>query len=553
MADDDPEVDIEFDVTDKASPKLTRLEKNVARLDKIVTGAQQRFTGMLTTTLGFGALFGLSGAIAGAKNYVNHVERMHYLTGLSAQESAGLSTALQEVGVSAELVEATMGRMVKRGAQLSEGNKSLIKLAKGYGVSLEGGPVKALTSMASAVEKGKLGIAGVQRLTGLTGGSLVDMFDAMKKGPKALSEAIDRAKEKNSFFNEDTVGAAGDIDDSMTRISLAWKRLTSSVLVAFAPTMTKLADKMESSIDKWSGGAQKFGAFMVKHMDTLIAMAKTYAKIMMANMISSKLTGVGLIGLGGKAWKAGGAAATGIAARGGVGGAMAAGLANLGPFITGLFKLRPLIMVLSRFTIIGGIALAAFALFKAISDNVGGLRDRLGKIFGGMWESLKRIGGSISSIFGGNGSFSGFIELLGRGLGKAIEILTLGIRGLLFVVEKLVAFIDRFVNGDMDAMAKMPGFMGDYAREQKKRSGKLGGLSKESVDKFKAMQAKKRAPEGAPENMVYQDFRGSRFAITQEFAEGFDPDRIAVAFANDVASIGERKLQSGFSPLFAVR
>lgn len=47
------------------------------------------------------------------------------------------------------------------------------------------------------------------------------------------------------------------------------------------------------------------------------------------------------------------------------------------------------------------------------------------------------------------------------------------------------------------------------------------------------------------------DFRGSKFDITQRFAEGFDPDRIAVAFANDLAMMGERKLQSGFSPIYA--
>lgn len=51
----------------------------------------------------------------------------------------------------------------------------------------------------------------------------------------------------------------------------------------------------------------------------------------------------------------------------------------------------------------------------------------------------------------------------------------------------------------------------------------------------------------------YNDFRNSRFDITQKFAEGFDPDRIALAFTSDLAALGERKLQSGFSPLYAVR
>lgn len=51
----------------------------------------------------------------------------------------------------------------------------------------------------------------------------------------------------------------------------------------------------------------------------------------------------------------------------------------------------------------------------------------------------------------------------------------------------------------------------------------------------------------------HYDFRGSRFDIKQSFAEGFDPDRIAVAFSNDLATLGERKIMSGFSAPFGNR
>lgn len=53
-------------------------------------------------------------------------------------------------------------------------------------------------------------------------------------------------------------------------------------------------------------------------------------------------------------------------------------------------------------------------------------------------------------------------------------------------------------------------------------------------------------PGGRASN--YQDFRYSRFDINQAFAEGFDPDRIAVAFATDLARVGEMKNQSLYSP-----
>jgi len=52
---------------------------------------------------------------------------------------------------------------------------------------------------------------------------------------------------------------------------------------------------------------------------------------------------------------------------------------------------------------------------------------------------------------------------------------------------------------------------------------------------------------------VVQDFRNSRFNIEQKFAEGYDPDRVAVAFSKDIGRIGEQRLQSAYEPMFAVR
>lgn len=48
-----------------------------------------------------------------------------------------------------------------------------------------------------------------------------------------------------------------------------------------------------------------------------------------------------------------------------------------------------------------------------------------------------------------------------------------------------------------------------------------------------------------------QDFRYSRFDITQRFSEGFSPDRVASAFASDLAGLAENNLQSGFQPGFS--
>lgn len=47
------------------------------------------------------------------------------------------------------------------------------------------------------------------------------------------------------------------------------------------------------------------------------------------------------------------------------------------------------------------------------------------------------------------------------------------------------------------------------------------------------------------------DFRFSRFDITQRFAEGFDPDRIATFFQRDIANAANQRTESGFAPAFS--
>jgi hypothetical protein len=50
---------------------------------------------------------------------------------------------------------------------------------------------------------------------------------------------------------------------------------------------------------------------------------------------------------------------------------------------------------------------------------------------------------------------------------------------------------------------------------------------------------------------VHQDFRYSRFDITQKFAEGFSPERVAAAFVGDLESMASQRLSSGFAPAFS--
>lgn len=121
-------------------------------------------------------------------------------------------------------------------------------------------------------------------------------------------------------------------------------------------------------------------------------------------------------------------------------------------------------------------------------------------------------------------------------------------RAVVFVVEQIQSAMRRFIPGSSAAISGLteglretfssPQFMNDIRAA-------IAGMSK--VPKSGADNERDKQP--TPH--VGQDFRYSRFDITQRFAEGFDPDRVASAFADELQALSENRLESGFQPAFS--
>lgn len=142
---------------------------------------------------------------------------------------------------------------------------------------------------------------------------------------------------------------------------------------------------------------------------------------------------------------------------------------------------------------------------------------------------------------------------------EAIVSFVSGLNSAINALASFIRFIGKFIGKDLgnslDRWAnKMLGPMQDDGAS----GGTLDTLKKMSEAVKKASQAAAHGrdahntPHARGGAKTVQDFRGSRFDITQKFEEGFDPDRVAVAFARDVARVGDQRLQSGYEPAGAV-
>jgi hypothetical protein len=409
------------------------------------------------------------------------------------------------------------------------------------------------------------------------------------------------------------VGLIGDterdafkqMEAAQHRIADAWNRIKITVITKLYPIVAKMseafADKLEAALPKIQSAMQ----FIADHMDTIVAAAKVFVAVMTTKKLIGVLgsvPGVGKIAgaVGGKFMQSMGAGM----AFGGMGPVSAA----LGALKASLITLGPVIAL-----VVAAIALVYLG-FQAFQKNLHGIGDSIRKHvasivarFEILWGFLSSLGSAVAKLFGGDGG--GLMDVLGYIAAFSFDTILAGfdlwLHHIQTVVSMMVELVDlitplwkeyvqdpfmesmhaiasgvgKVVNFLIDQYNLIVGFWGGQAKEHmgaglfdwaKPVVGALktgAAFYMKHADKtqreterqmrWDAMEEgkknKKRAGEDAKPPGNQMNFPGARFDITQNFAEGFDPDRIAVAFGNDLASLGEMKSQSGFANVYAAR
>lgn len=182
--------------------------------------------------------------------------------------------------------------------------------------------------------------------------------------------------------------------------------------------------------------------------------------------------------------------------------------------------------------------------------------ERLTPTFEALWTQ-------ISIFFKGVGDF--VVPLL-KGLGMTIwalwtvidDYLIGAIKGVIRVFGQLFEWVGKFLSWAGEQLNWAVQQIGDPVDPSEKQGKKsfldelMAAFSAPVGGSLGAAPKAPKAPDKRATTGMVQDFRYSRFEISQKFEEGYDPDRIATAFANDLAKVGEQRSQSGFAPLFSV-
>jgi len=187
-----------------------------------------------------------------------------------------------------------------------------------------------------------------------------------------------------------------------------------------------------------------------------------------------------------------------------------------------------------------------------IGEVVGKIAEIIGRV---LKPTLKALGWVFEQFVAGwNQYVAPIIDAIVWLLGKLAD-------GILWVLDKIPGFESGAQprraasapfnpSSSADPFAGKPAGYGGFQAPTKIGYGVA--LGSKLAAKAAAEAVARKPPSSRPSGKTVFDFRNSRFDIQQEYAEGFDPDRVAVAFSQDLARLGELRVQSGYAPLFGV-
>jgi hypothetical protein len=165
-----------------------------------------------------------------------------------------------------------------------------------------------------------------------------------------------------------------------------------------------------------------------------------------------------------------------------------------------------------------------------------------------MWQAIVQAGNEITS------ALIPIMQLFGADMTNTASVLssvlTVAVIGAAGAIKTFASAVAAVLNFLRKFIPNIPAIaLGGMGADEGGGGGTASGMAT-----YNAMNLPSAGPvggakaKGAPGGRggTTQDFRYSRFEITQKYAEGYDPDRILLAFTNDLQRVGESKLQSGY-------
>lgn len=421
------QVEANVNVHDKASGPLGLIAKAAGRMNNAfehATNLVGTFAGGMAA--GFAA-FEIGDAVKETSEFVKQIDRMSVISKMPVARTEALVRTFEKAGVGASEVEGIMFRLNRQADKLDfrmdHTGKSIktgpLAMMEEMGVSLRDGPDKAMIALADKVKAGRIDVSRLASAFWLSKDKAYDLHKVLVQGGDQLKKNLEEAK-KHNIVNATLLAANKKFVQAQRDMKLGWEHIKQAFGAAMIPVLAELTEKVARNMDQWVEKAREFGEtlgkFLKQHHQTIL----TIGKLLVAQFSLQKLTGRGIVGTAGM-MLGGAKALTGLLGFGAGGGAAAGGTAAAGgAAAAGGVALGPLLAVIAAIAAIVG---AIYITWKAISQNVNGIKDKLVAVwdriavhFEAIWETFKATASPLlkwlDKVFSKQGGFGKFMMTL---------------------------------------------------------------------------------------------------------------------------------------------
>jgi hypothetical protein len=183
--------------------------------------------------------------VVGSASAVAAIDDLSKRTGVSSTALQAYQFAADQSGVSIETFGKSLQKLTINLGEAQTGNGAAIKAFTDLGLSVQElstlSPQVAFEKIAASIAALPNPAQQAAAAVSLFGKSGVDLVPVFQEGAGFLQEMREEAERLGTVLSEDQVGALAGLDDSIAKVSAAFKGLTSRVVAELAPALTQAA------------------------------------------------------------------------------------------------------------------------------------------------------------------------------------------------------------------------------------------------------------------------------------------------------------------------
>lgn len=188
--------------------------------------------------------------VTGSASAVAAIDDLSKRTGVSSTALQAYQFAADQSGVSVETFGKSLQKLTINLGEAQTGNAAAIKAFTELGLSVQDlaglSPQVAFEKVAAAIAELPNPAQQAAAAVSLFGKSGIDLVPVFQEGAGFLQEMREEAERLGTVLSEDQVGALAGLDDSIAKVSAAFKGLTSRVVAELAPALTAAANELAS-------------------------------------------------------------------------------------------------------------------------------------------------------------------------------------------------------------------------------------------------------------------------------------------------------------------